>query len=292
MIQTIAHYQIDFAQYDACLAQDPHRRLYAQSFYLNLVAKSSWKILVLNDYEAVMPIPFQKILGISVVSQPVFCQQLGIFGANMTEEVEKKFQQKLAKKIVRGYNLPCTQVPTDSPFQLSQKRNQTLDLSKPYNQLFAAYSGSKKKDLRRGKNAAWTTQPVVEFENMLALFATEFPTIYQGKTLQIFREILQTFQQKQALLVQAVLSQSQQIMGYVVLLQDGNRWVQIAQVKDKKIQENGCMTFLLDSVIQRFTNTQTILDFEGSSIPGVAKFNAGFGAQEEWFCSIKSKILR
>ncbi|MDO5510846.1 MAG: hypothetical protein Q4F57_09130 [Weeksellaceae bacterium] len=290
MIRTLSHDQIDFERYDKCLSQSPERRMYASSFYLNIVAQNSWEVLVWEDYKAVMPLPFRKKLGLKWISQPAFCQQLGIFGAQVTDDIREEFLQKIAKKPVRGYNLPCT--PSLSSWQESiKRRNQILILAENYESIYQSYATSKKKDLKRGKNAGWGTTYIQDIELVLTLLAQEFEGIYTPQKLAVLRSLLQEFQKRKALKIISVQNSDKQDMGFVVLLQDQKRWVQLAQVKDSKLQQNGCMSFAMDAFIKEYSGTDTVLDFEGSSIPGVAKFNAGFGAVEEWYCSIRSRWI-
>ena len=60
MIQYLKNKEIDFKKYDACIAAAINSRIYAYSWYLNIVA-DNWDALVLNDYEAVMPLPIFRL---------------------------------------------------------------------------------------------------------------------------------------------------------------------------------------------------------------------------------------
>ena len=59
MIQYLKNNEIDIEKYDNCIKSSLNSRIYAFSWYLNIVA-DNWDVLVLNDYEAVMPLPFLK----------------------------------------------------------------------------------------------------------------------------------------------------------------------------------------------------------------------------------------
>ncbi|MBW7953086.1 MAG: hypothetical protein H3C56_11185, partial [Chitinophagaceae bacterium] len=71
--------EIDFFKWDSCIEQNTNGLIYANSFYLNTMAKQ-WYALVVNDYEAVFPIPVKKKLGIQYAYMPSFTQQLGLIG--------------------------------------------------------------------------------------------------------------------------------------------------------------------------------------------------------------------
>ena len=94
MIQYIKRKNIDVAKYDACIANSIQSRIYAFSWYLDIVA-DNWDVLVLDDYKAVMPIPWRKKFGIKYTYTPLRVLELGIFS---TEEVhEIQFVEKLKK---------------------------------------------------------------------------------------------------------------------------------------------------------------------------------------------------
>ena len=49
-------------KWDACIEKAPNGMVYAFSYYLNSMAKN-WDALVLNDYDAVMPLTWNKKYG-------------------------------------------------------------------------------------------------------------------------------------------------------------------------------------------------------------------------------------
>src|ERR1051325_9907587 len=70
---------IDKVKWDKCIDTATNGLIYAYSFYLDTMAKN-WDALVMNDYEAVMPITWNKKYGIYYVYQPAFTANLGVFG--------------------------------------------------------------------------------------------------------------------------------------------------------------------------------------------------------------------
>ncbi|VAW26447.1 hypothetical protein MNBD_BACTEROID04-1052, partial [hydrothermal vent metagenome] len=58
MIYYYKRNQIDIVKYDTCITKSINTRVYANSWYLDIVA-DNWDVLVLNDYEAVMPLPWR-----------------------------------------------------------------------------------------------------------------------------------------------------------------------------------------------------------------------------------------
>ena len=63
MINYKRHKEIDFKKWDNCIESAINRNIYATTWYLDLVCKN-WDALILNDYEAVMPLPWNKKWGV------------------------------------------------------------------------------------------------------------------------------------------------------------------------------------------------------------------------------------
>ena len=85
MIQYLKNKEIDFKKYDACIEAAINSRIYAYSWYLNIVA-DNWDALVLNDYEAVMPLPWRQKYFIKYIYPPAWTQQLGVFSSAEVNE--------------------------------------------------------------------------------------------------------------------------------------------------------------------------------------------------------------
>ena len=78
MIQYIAYNNLDYEKWDKCIIGSVNGSVYAKSWYLDIVCEQ-WDALVLNDYEAVIPLPKRKKWGLTYIYQPLMCQQLGVF---------------------------------------------------------------------------------------------------------------------------------------------------------------------------------------------------------------------
>jgi hypothetical protein len=55
--------------------------------------------------------------------------------------------------------------------------------------------------------------------------------------------------------------------------------------------EKSAMFLLIDTFIQKNAGSMTTLDFEGSNIPGIARFYAGFGGSPKTYLSLHQNRL-
>ncbi|MGZ3950491.1 MAG: hypothetical protein ACXVBZ_03805, partial [Flavisolibacter sp.] len=72
-------HEVEIDKWDRCISGSSNGLIYAYSYYLDATA-DNWDALVLNDYQAVMPLPWRKKFGVFYLYQPSFAAQLGVFG--------------------------------------------------------------------------------------------------------------------------------------------------------------------------------------------------------------------
>ena len=96
MITYTKRKEVDIAKYNACIENSIQSRISAFSWYLDIVA-DNWDVLVLDDYKAVMPIPWRKKFGIKYVYPPLWLLELGVFSLYEHQEI-KPFLEVLYSK--------------------------------------------------------------------------------------------------------------------------------------------------------------------------------------------------
>lgn len=97
-LRYIPHASIDFSKWDACMHDASNGLIYGYSWYLNALTQQ-WDALVWNDYEAVMPLTWNKKWGIHYLYQPYFCASLGLFSRNKVDaDLLKIFLQHIPSK--------------------------------------------------------------------------------------------------------------------------------------------------------------------------------------------------
>ena len=93
-ISYLQQVNIDKQKWDRCIETATNGLIYAFSFYLDAMSEN-WDALIMNDYEAVMPLTWNKKYGIYYLRLPAFTQQSGIFGNLLfTENVTEMFLNK------------------------------------------------------------------------------------------------------------------------------------------------------------------------------------------------------
>jgi hypothetical protein len=78
VIRYCTHTEIDRQKWDECITRSTLNIPYAYTWYLDVV-NPGWCALVMDDYQAVMPLTWNRKYMVSYLYQPYFTQQLGIF---------------------------------------------------------------------------------------------------------------------------------------------------------------------------------------------------------------------
>lgn len=290
-IQFVKRRELNVEKYDACIKNAVNSRIYAYSWYLDVVA-DNWDVLVYGDYEAVMPIPKLKLkrnLWFSKIYTPPFVQQLGIFGAeNLDATVIKAFYDTVLKFKPKIYNLNDAFLE-NIKLNLIVLPNYELNLKHSYSEIYAGYSTNLKRKLKRN-NPNYRIE-FLEENPMILDFVFEFakPKMNQ-KIRNKFNILLEVLKEKNKVETFGFYEQNT-LIAVAVFLMDQNRIINLLPISNEEGKTQNAMAFLLNFIIQKNAEKEVILDFEGSSMHGIANFYKSFGATNKPYFQLKSKFV-
>ena len=96
-IKYLQHKEIDKAKWDACIDQASNGLIYAYSFYLDCMAKH-WDALVLNDYEAVMPLTWNRNIAFIIYTSRLLQPRLVCLVKTSAEQLIGNFLKSIPEK--------------------------------------------------------------------------------------------------------------------------------------------------------------------------------------------------
>ncbi|QMU66300.1 MAG: hypothetical protein GKR88_19765 [Flavobacteriaceae bacterium] len=289
MISFINRADLDEDKYNNCIANAVQSRIYAYSWYLDMVC-DNWSVLVLNDYEVVMPIPHKKKLCINYISQPFFCQQLGIFTLREEEGITETFISAIPKRFIKINLQLNSQNKVSKRFVQKNRTNYVLRLNATYEDLFRAFSKGRKHAI---KQALRSELLISSFSiDELVLIARKYYHYkdFKSGNYDQFIKLTEVLIKKQKALLIGVRNEHRVLIGGAVFLIDNFRIIYLFSAVSPEGKQNQVAGFLLNTVIKKYANTDYILDFEGSEIRGIASFYRSFNAKEEKYGVLVKKI--
>ena len=138
-ISYLTYQQVDKKKWDDCIGSASNGLVYAYTFYLDTMAKN-WDALVLNDYEAVMPLTWNKKYGVYYLYQPAFTASLGVFGKNITADTVAAFLKAVPARF-RYWDIYLNYANFFKlkEFNLYQRMNYVLQLNDSYENVYSNY---------------------------------------------------------------------------------------------------------------------------------------------------------
>lgn len=291
MIKFLVHDQIDKIKWDNCIKASFNGNLYAWAWYLDIV-HPSWNALVENDYERVFPLTGKKKYGFSYLFQPFFAQQLGIFSRTiLNPDVVAAFLKAIPKEYSFAELRLNTHNKVELPFdKLTLHRNFELDLIRPYDRIFAAYNSNTKRNLKKALQADLQLKKNIKPDDVIVLFRqNRGRTISHWNDLEYNRlkQLAYTAIYRGQCLVYGVYCKPNELCAGAIFMKSHGKIVFLFSGTNRQAKENHALTLLIDQVIQEFSPSQLVLDFEGSDDPGLARFYKGFGSSETSYPGIK-----
>lgn len=270
----IQHKQIDKRKWDRCVRNSQNSRVYGMSYYLDVVCDHHWDAIVLGDYDAVMPLPYnRKIFGMYQVYHPFFCQQLGVFGEANVSEMLNAIPNKF--KLIRS-NLNSANRLENA----SERTNLVIKLDKSHADIVANYSTSLRKRLRKAKDfVVIETEDVGRIVNQYKNRLQTKVKLPDGAYKMAEAAFRRAVENEQAVLLEVELDGNEVASG--IFLKDDKRIYNVMASSSPDKQHAVAMSVLLNNIIESHQNTGLTFDFEGSDIIGVRAYFESFGAENE-----------
>lgn len=281
MIRYIKRQDLSVEKYDACIEKSINSRIYALSWYLDMVA-DNWNALVLNDYEAVMPLPWRRKFLVYYIYHPDWTQQLGVFSSKeISEQLVLDFIKAIPKKF-KKITIQFNSRNLISRKQVAKKVNYILPLEKPYKALYLNFRKDRKERIKKATNNL-IVEDNLAIQSLLALFKGHYSNKFLlSKAASNKLEILvNQLHNRNALRLLLAYNQERQLIAGAVFLNFNNRIYYLFSAQNEAGKKANSLSVILNKVIQENSESGKIIDFEGSMIPNVADFFKSFGAEKE-----------
>lgn len=293
VIRYVPYHQIDQQQWDACIDKANNGLVYAYSLYLNKMARH-WDALVLNDYEAVMPLTYNKKYGIHYLYQPPFTASLGVFGTDVTAALVKQFLQAIPSKF-KYWDIYLNQgnfFPIEG-FDLYQRSNYILSLQPPYDTLYGNYRDNIKRNIKKCVQQGGVVQKGVPIAEVIALAKaqTHQSAGLSDADFENFASLYQQLSTQQKAITYGIATPQGQLVAACAFFFSNGRAYYILVGNHPNGKTMGASHALIDAFIKDHAGSDMLLDFEGSDIRNLAFFYSSFGAVEEQYPGLRLNRL-
>ncbi len=296
MIRFVEHNDVDTEKWDRCIKRAINSTPYAFSWYLDIVV-SHWNAIILNDYEAVFPLPTKRKWGIQYAFTPFWVQQLGLI--SQTNEGLKRIDDfiSLIPSTYRFIELNMNHiVPVKDSlnYNIVENFNYVLPLNKTYHLQREAYSKNLKRNLKKANLKGIQLFKNDAPQNLITLFRHD-----KGQSIDHFKEadyknlehIMHVAINKHCGEIWMAYGEGNRALAGCFLLFGPRRVVLLFTGNSPEGKASAAMPFLIDQFIKTSANSSFLFDFEGSNDENLARFYKSFGAVNQSYQNLKINRL-
>ena len=296
MIRFIDHNEVDTDKWNQCVKRSINPTTYAFSWYLDIVV-SHWNALVLNDYEAVFPLPTRKKWGIQYAFTPFWVQQLGLI--SQTSEGLTRIDDFIAA-IPNTYRFlelnmnHSVSVKDSLNYQIKDNFNYVLPLNKSYQEQQEAYSKNLKRNLKKADLKGLQLFKNDAPQNLIQLFRSD-----KGQSITHFTEgdyknlehIMHVAINKHCGQIWMAYGEGNRALAGCFLLFGPKRVILLFTGNSPEGKASAALPFLIDEFIKSSANSSFVFDFEGYNDENLARFYKSFGAVNQSYQNLKINRL-
>ncbi len=283
----LKHNEINKVLWEKSILTATNGNLYAYSWYLDIVSPG-WEVIVSDNYEFIMPLTVSKILNYKILQQPLFAQQLGVFVQHISlinnfKEVSSYLMQKFSY-INMQLNKYISQelIAFEKKSKILTKVNYELDLIPPYDYLWKNFNDNTRRNIIKSRKEnidVKVNQINTEtFVNFIRKNLNENVKDLKEKDYQKITEIVSFTRKNNISKLYSIHNSHGAIIATALFVFSHKKAYYLFASNNTEGKNKRAMFLLLDEFIKKHSENNIILDFEGSMIPGIARFYGSFGA--------------
>lgn len=292
MIRKVKFQDIDTQKYNECIAQSVQRSLFAEWDFLKAVNGEAWDCLILDDYQAVMPVPYVYKWGVKIVTKPWAVQQLGIFSLEDSPEINQEFLEFLEKNYMVHY------YPFNVGNQFRNKSNSLVNniiYKDEYEKIRAKYTIDRRRNTRilpKMEHRISFYQDT-EIRKYKAFYWKNIQGVSEEKKGDFWKVIERLGDAN--LLEINVLSVDGELASIAVLLKDAEYFYALLLLNAPEYFKENTPSILIDQILRK-NSSDYHFSFMGGNLPQVKEFFRRFSPDKQNFKVVqrskKELILR
>ncbi len=293
-IKYLNHKQINFEKWDSAIDQSINTLIYAKSWYLNIISPG-WDALVMGDYDIVMPLTYRRKYGIKYLFKPFFSQFLGVFYKN---DEDSKYVPDFLNKASQHFRLVNIQINvSNSNFDadyIKRRQTQVLKLDGNYEFIKSKFNRSARTNVNKAEKENLTIEMVNETNEHISLVKE----MYKDRNVQ--GVVSQDYIDLENIMKYAVANQIGEVYHVIAennvcasafFLKWKDRIISLQTANNNLGREKRALYKLLNYIINENAGKYKLLDFAGSNLNGVADWNLSFGAEHQYYYTVKINSL-
>ena len=253
------------------------------SWYLNIVTPQ-WKVLHHRETGTKLPLPYIRKYGIFPrVFRPPYLQHVSFIKDKAIDKTSIQELNTFLKKNFKKSDLCFEYIPKEL-LEINDRAIYRPNYILHFNKELYYHRGHQRK-IRKIQSDLFQIAPISTDEFMSAYkkyINTDIHHRYRDPRLT--KKLIRACLKNNMGFLRAVRNDQRDLLCACFFGKDGNRLVYLVPFSTPEGKRQHAMFFLIHKMIQEYKDTAYYLDWEGSAIPGIARFMLGFGSEKEEYC--------
>lgn len=227
------------------------------------------------------------------IYQPFYTQQLGVFSREYVDpDLIREMLRILYKKFrFAGMNFNAKNlVGEEKPFLVDDKSNYVIKLDWEYERQHKVFSTNTKRNVRKSQEYDDLVDLKVPVQELVRLKRENDVIKRSEEDYRWLIKLFETIQDRGLGKIYAV-RKGDEVISAAFFAFSKTRAIYLLSASSPTGKERRGMFRVVDAFIRDHAESGTILDFEGSNIPSVARFFSGFGAQADIYQGVSFSRL-
>lgn len=288
---------MDTQKWDALVDQTPRSAFFSYSWYLDELAEN-WCVAVNEDYSQGVALPFTVRLGQRIVYTPIFVSYLEWLGESPYDESIRSIILKEFKIIEAAFLQPilgvaqeefiCQWLWKDTPVKLGSQAKRML-----------------KKSEKNGLNVVMSN----EFSSIFVIVEKELQGKFVGVAEAHFQDLKRSIlaAESKGVVVSFEVRENGDCVGGVICFEKEDQLLYLKGAVTESAKKSGGMYLAINAAIEYAKSKEKHVDFGGSRVEGVRRFNKNFGGEDviyhayqinhgpfwfNWLRSLRKRLLK
>jgi len=270
MMKLIAQNDIDRAKWDELVENQPKTLLYHQSLFLDPLAEK-WMLLVDENYSCGIPLPYVVRLGKKGLYTPNFIRAIDWLGVKPNDFELKKIKEIILKEFDYGNILLESKV-----FEYAKSDRVYQLLTEPFK-----LNDQAKRSIKKFEKSNFKII-MPELNQILNIILDDLKVKVTDLKMTDFERFKNLFSQYPKEKIWSIgVEENNQIVGGMIFIYWQNTLHYVKGGCFENAKNKGSMYAMMLKAIEHAEEKKLILDFGGSNVDGVRRFNLAFGATDK-----------
>ncbi len=282
MINHVKNKYINQTKWNDCIFDSINFRVFAHSWYLDIICED-WDALILNDYEAVMPLPYRVKNSHKYIFPPYFAPQLGVFSKMpINEELMLQFINAIPVDFSFAEVRLNTQNQVPKEFEAEVNRTYLLTLIEPYVQLYSKFSQNTKRNIKKAEKEGLTILDNGSISELIKLFRNNkiaSKSTFKKDDYKRLEKLMYVYSSMHFGELIMVYDKQNTLQAGAFFIVELSQAYFMFSGRGGQSDNNGALPFLINEFIKRHSGKNIVLDFCGSNSESLARFYHGFGSK-------------